>query len=118
MWLFVMVVIMLGSVEVIDGFSDHVLPPVARWGWWTLTLAACGLASIAGSYAKFWQKVLGLVSISLFYISYPLLWSDYVEMIPRASEAALWGNVFIVANVIIPLLMVTMGPLLPVVRRG
>ena len=109
MWLPVMVLVMMGSTGVIAGLDDHVLPPLARWGWWTLTLWACGVASIYAPYNAFHWRALGLISVSLFYVSYPLLWDTYILMMPVADNFA-WPEVFVLANIILPLVMVTIGP--------
>ena len=116
MWLLVAVLVLLGSSEVIAGLDDHVLPPVARWGWWTLTLLGCGLASIHAPFGRFHQKAMGLVSVTMFYTSYPLLWDTYVGMIPAEPADFPWTTVFLTVNVILPLILVTIGPLLPVIR--
>ena len=116
MWLLAMVLIMLGSSEVIAGLEDHVLPPMARWGWWTLTLWMCGVASIYAPWGRFHWNVMGLLSVSLFYCGYAFLWPTYVQMIPASPDTLPWAEVFVVANVILPLVMVTIGPLRPVAR--
>ena len=118
MWLLIAVLAMLGSAEVIGGLDDHILPPMARWSWWTATLLACGVASIYDGYGRFHQKALGLVSVTLFYTSYPLFWAHYLRMLPAAPEDFPWAPVFVAANVLLPIILVTLGPLLPAVRMG
>ena len=118
MLLFAAVLVLFGTTEVIGGWDAGVLPPVVRWTWWTAALLACGVASIYERYGRFHQKALGLVAITMFYLSYPLMWRSYVEMIPPAGPGGpeLWPTLFLVANVLLAVIMVTVGPLLPVVR--
>ena len=118
MWLLASVLILLGSSTVIAGLDDHVLPPMARWCWWTANLLTCGLAAIYANYATFWWKAVGLVSVTLFYLSYPLLWDTYLSMIPDTPAGFPWPDVFVVANVVLPIILVTIGLVRPVVRMG
>ena len=114
------VLIMMGTAERIGGFPDHVLPPLARWGWWTASLWVCGLAANYASYRGFADKAAGLLAATLFYASYPLLWGDYVKLIPPGPEhlASWWPTIFVIINVVLPLAAVTIGPIRPVVRMG
>ena len=119
MLLFSAVLVLFGTTEVLGGWDGDVLPPVVRWTWWTAALLACGVASIYERYGRFHQKALGLLAVTMFYLSYPLLWTSYVEIIPPAGPGPdLWPTLFLVANVLLPVIMVTVGPLLPVVRIG
>ena len=118
MWFLLAVLFLLGSTEVIGEFPDHVLPPMARWGWWTSLLLSCGMASIYTSYDRFHWKALGLVCCTMFYTSYPLLWDEYLAMMPTEPATFPWSTVFVVFNVVLPVVLVTIGPLIPVVRRG
>ena len=116
MWFAVAVLVLLGSSQVIAEFPDHVLPPIARWGWWTATLWGCGLASIYSGYARFHWKAIGLLSVMLFYASYPLLWDTYSGTMLATHAVIPWATGLVAANVVLPIIMVTIGPLLPVVR--
>lgn len=112
------VLFLLGSAGVIAGLPDHVLPPLARWGWWSMHLYSCALASIYADYGRFHQRALALVAVTLFYVSYPLLWDQYLELMPATPATFPWAEVFVIANVVIPVVLVTLGPLMPAVRLG
>ena len=107
--------LLYATTEVIGGWTAFALPPLAAWGWWTMSLLACGAASIYERYARFHQKFLGLVSVTLFYASYPLLWDSYIGMMPQAPEGFPWPVICVALNIILPIILVTAGPLLPVV---
>ena len=120
MWLLTAVLVLLGSTEVIAGLGDNALPPMARWSWFTASQLSCGLAAIYSPYVRFHWRALGLASITLFYISYPMMWDKYVSIMPTEPVGFPWPDIFVAVNVILPLLLVTMGPVLPSLgfRRG
>ena len=119
MYLLAAVLVTYGSAAAIGEWGGS-LPGLVRWSWLTFVLLACGWASIHEGYERFWERALGLASVSLFYISYPLLWEQYQAAMPETSAGgfAHWPELFLVANVLLPLIFVTIGPLLPVVATG
>ena len=117
MWFLASVLILMGGSELVSELPDHVLPPLARWGWWTLMLLACGLASVYSPRGRFWQRAMALMAIILFYLSYPLLWDTYTRLMPVEPADFPWQPVFLALNVLLPIIMVSMGPLLKTMRR-
>ena len=114
MWLLAAVLVLLGSTEIIAGLGDNALPPVARWAWFTTSQLSCGLAAIYSPYARFHWRAIGLASITLFYISYPLMWDKYIIIMPTEPATFPWPDIFVAMNVILPLILITIGPILPV----
>ena len=108
----------IAGTHLLGGLGDSALPPVAAWGLWTLALLACGLASVYDRYTRFHHKIMSLAGLTIFYGSYPVLWIQYVDFIPAEPANFAWANVFLVFNVIIPLTLVSTGPLIPVVRMS
>ena len=53
----------------------------------------------------------------MFLVSYPLLWSDYLTMMPAAPDLR-WASVFVVLNIILPVSLVVIGPFRSAVRTG
>ena len=120
MWFLLAVLFLWSSGQVIGGIPDHVLPPVARWAWWTLHLYACGLASVYGTYGRFHERAMGLIAGTLFiaYLGQNWTWADYHQLIPEKPED-FWVPVFVAVNIVLPLTLVVAGILRPVVRvRG
>ena len=117
MWFLAAVIVLMWGTEMLSGVPDYAMPPLARWGIWTLCLLMCGVASIYADYGRFHDKALGWLSLTLFYATFPMLWSTYLTLIP-SSDTFAWGLVFAGANVILPLILVSIGPLLPVVRTA
>ena len=118
MILLLAVLVLLGSTQVIGGFPDHVLPPLARYGWWTIHVYAVGLAGVYHTYGEWHWKQVGVLSATIFFSSYGFMWSDYLAMMPTQPEGFHWQTVFAVVNVILPIAMVTAGSIIPVVRVG
>lgn len=85
-----------------------------------MVLLACGVASVYERFGRFHRKALGLVSVTLFYLKYPLFWGTYTGMVPSMGDggATLGAVMFLVVNVLVPVILVTVGPLLPVVGVG
>ena len=116
MLLLVATIVAISAAHVLGGLSDTALPPVAAWGLWTVAMLACGLASVYDNYVRVHNKLLSLLAVTLFYASYPVLWARYVDFIPADPVGFAWAYVFLIGNVIIPLTLVSIGPLIPVVR--
>ena len=117
MYLLIAVLAMLAAPQVIGGFSEHILPPMARWGWWTVHVYSVGVAAIYHPYGEAHWKAVGVVSITLFFLSYPLFWTQYLEMMPASPEGLHWATVFAVVNVLLPVGLAAAGPMIPVIRR-
>ena len=58
------------------------LPTMAWWSLLTLSLVACGVSSILEGYDLFHERALGLLGVSMLYLSYPVMWSNYQQAIP------------------------------------
>ena len=114
MLLVLAVLVLYGSTAIMGGMDDHVLPPLVRWSWWTVLLLACGLGSIYSQYNRWHSKALGLIGCSLFYVSYPLLWTSYASFIPEDDDA--WYRIAVLVNIVVPVVMVAIGPIVPSVR--
>ena len=118
MWFIMAVLFLMGSAITIERIDDHILPDITRWAWWTMNLLACGLAALYAAYSQFWQKAVGWLAVTLFYVQYPVLWDWHIAMVPQQPDGFPWGIIYIIANVVIPLLLVTVGVMRPVVRGG
>ena len=50
-------------------------------------------------------------------MSYPVLWPDYLTFIPaNGPDETFWPTLVVLCNVVLPIGMVSLAPLLPVVR--
>ena len=116
MWLILAVLFLLGTTQVIGGFSDHVLPPLARWGWWTANMYAVGVASLGHPFGDTSWKLVGIAFLTIFYASIPFMWADYLAVMPTKPETLHWPTVFAVVNIIIPVGLAAAGPMVPVIR--
>ena len=47
---------MTDEAALIAGVEDHFMPPAFRWGWLTLILLLCGVASISAGYSRFQDR--------------------------------------------------------------
>ena len=71
---------------------------------------------LAYDYRSFHGKALGLFSITLFCLSYFILWDTYTGLIPTTPSGYLWLTMAVGLNVNVPLTLVTLGPFLEVPR--
>ena len=115
MWLLLAVLFLLGNTEMIGGQMSHALPPIARWGVWTASLLGCGLSSLYHPWGAAHWRMIGVGSITLFFMSYMMMWEDYLALMPEGGH---WPYVFVTFNVVLPIAFVAMGPLRSAVRTG
>lgn len=118
MLLLTAVLILIAGTEVIAGLGDNVLPyDTVRYIWWTMHLYSCAAASIQGGFGRFHDRTSGFIAVTLFFISYNLWWDSYLAMMPATADFA-WARVYMLVNVVIPMILVGIGPMIPVFRRG
>ena len=118
MWFFAAVLVVWGTTATIGRWDVAVLPPVVAWGWWTVTLYACGTAATAERFRTLDAKLLGMFGYALVVIYYTTQSAAYLALLPSdAGRPDLWPTVFVVVNFLGPLVLVTVGCLGAGVQR-
>ena len=118
MWFFAAVLILWGSTFEMARWADWVLPIVTEWTWWTFNLYLCGIAAATGRFLSLAEKVMGLFGFCLVVIYYRTMSGIYMEFVPSNEDYPdLWAAIFMVVNLLGPLVMITAGVLSTTVQR-
>ena len=118
MWFFVAVLILWGSTAYYGEWDPWVLPPVAAWAWWTFHLYLVAAAALSESFMTLGARVMGVMGYTLLVIYYTTMSATYMTFLPAdATNVDLWPTIFMMVNLVGPLLLVTAACVAPAVQR-
>ena len=118
MWFFLSVLILWSTTIEVARWDEHVLPTMTEWTWWTFNLYVCGIAATSARFLSLAEKVTGLFGFSMLAIYYRTMSATYMTFLPtNAEHPDLWPSIFLVVNLLGPLLLATVGVLQPAIQR-
>ena len=118
MWFFVAVLILWGMTATMARWDPWVLAPIAQWTWWTFHLCVCGVAATTERFLGLAEKIMGLFGFCLVVIYYRTMADTYMQFVPSNEDHPdLWAAIFMVVNLLGPLVLITVGVLSTTVQR-
>ena len=118
MWFFVAVLVLWGTTFEMARWDHWVLPTVTEWTWWTFSLYVCGIAAATGRFISLAEKLMGLFGFCLVVIYYRTQSDTYMQFVPsNEAHPDMWAAIFMVVNLLGPLILITVGVLSPAVQR-
>ena len=106
MWFFITVLLLWATTAIQGRLDAVVLPPLALWGWWTVTLYLCGVAALNEPFETIQARLMGLFGYAMLALYYVTMAGLYMEFVPTSSEHPdMWPTV----NLVGPLLLATLG---------
>lgn len=119
MWFFIAVVVLWVTTVLLGRQDGWVLPPTAQWGWWTLTLFACGMMACRSAFLNLPDRLAGLVGYTMFLFYYMTQSATYLTFLPvDTANPDMWPTVFAAANLIGPFILATTGCVAVAIQRN
>ena len=118
MWFFAAVLILWGSTAFYGEWDSWVLPPVVEWAWWTFHQYTVGAAALSENFTSLASRVMGVLGYTLLVIYYTTMSATYITFLPTDStNVDLWPTIFMMVNLVGPIVLATAGCLQPAVQR-
>ena len=118
MWFFAAVLVLWGTTLQLAGWDDWVISPVTEWAWWTCSLYVCGVAATTTRFLSLADRLMGVFGFALVVIYYRTMPDTYLEFVPTSeTNPDMWPTIFLVVNLVGPLLLITVGLIQTAVRE-
>ena len=110
MWFFVAVLVLWGTTLQLASWDDWVLSPVTQWSWWTFNLYVCGVAATTTRFLTLADRLMGVFGFALVVVYYRTMHETYLKFVPAdTANPDMWPMIFLVMNLIGPLLLIVVG---------
>ena len=118
MMYFLAILVLWAVTALLERQGAGLIPDVVQWGIWTVALYLPGVTAIEEDWKAVHARALGIVGYLLIVVYYTTQMDVYLAFLPvDAARPALWPTIFLVTNLVIPLVLVTVGCASPAVQR-